>query len=282
MRIQNPSATVGRGMRLAALGVTMLLLAGCATGYSFVQPDTAGSGGYYTSNAPDTGDGYYYHDGTGPYFPATAGWAYYNGAWPYPDPFGWYGGYGYASLFTFGLGISNPWGFPGYWGSWFAGYPFWSCVGTGCTGWRHHHHHAGHRHGNADSAQPWLQPDHPPLSPRVARTAGSALPIAVPDRPLHPQAALAPQAFFRGNFMHAPTKSSTVTGFNPAPTHPAYMLSTPQEPAFTNRRVWPSPVPMVRTMRLHASPIHGIPVMPVVPLAAPPAHVVRVTHSHIP
>ena len=64
-------------LRLAALGAAALLLAGCATGYTFVQPDAAG-GGYYTGTGAYPSSGYYYNDdyGADAWFPGYAGFGY--------------------------------------------------------------------------------------------------------------------------------------------------------------------------------------------------------------
>lgn len=150
---------VARAARLIALGGGILLLAGCATGYSFVQPDVAGSGGYYMGESPYSGQGYYDYYGTGPYYSGTSGYGYYSGAWPYYggayDPYG-YGGYG--SGWTFSLGISNVWNFPGYWGPWYTTvFPSGGCYSWRCGGrhYRHGHHH-GHswRHEDTSSGLP--------------------------------------------------------------------------------------------------------------------------------
>lgn len=150
-----------RAARLLALGAAGLLLAGCATGYALVQPDVAGAGAYYSGDAyagaydggeAYTGTGYYDVWGTGPYYPGTAGFGYYDGSWPYGGAGGWYGlgfSYGYASPFAFGIGFSNVWNFPGYWGPWYApNVAVWGCRWR-CDGhrghyWRHHAGHGGH------------------------------------------------------------------------------------------------------------------------------------------
>src|SRR5690348_9487751 len=146
---------VARAARLIALGGGILLLAGCATGYSFVQPDVAGSGGYNTGESPYSGQGYYDYYGTGPYYSGTSGYGYYSGAWPYYggacDPYG-YGGYG--SGWMFGLGISNVWNFPGYWGPWYTTvFPSGGCYSWRC-GSRHylHDHHHGHSWRHEDTS----------------------------------------------------------------------------------------------------------------------------------
>src|SRR5690348_18474966 len=79
MRGTFSSKAWGRFARAVVLGAGALALAGCATGYAFVQPDVAGGGGYYTSDGPYSGQGYYDDYGTGPYYPGTSGYGYYNG-----------------------------------------------------------------------------------------------------------------------------------------------------------------------------------------------------------
>lgn len=148
--------------RLTALGAGILLLAGCATGYSFVQPDVAGSGGYYTGDGPYSGQGYYDYYGTGPYYPGTSGYGYYNGTWPYGGAYGYYDpdyGYGgYGSGWTFDLGISNVWNFPGYWGPWYTTvFPSGGCYSWRCGSrhYRHgHHHDHSWRHEDTSSSPP--------------------------------------------------------------------------------------------------------------------------------
>lgn len=163
MRRTRRTWAMAHNARLALLGAGVLLLAGCATGYSFVQPDVAGSGSYYTGDGPYSGSGYYDYYGTGPYYPGTSGYGYYNGSWPYSGAFGYYGpGYGYGSQWIFNLGVSNVWNFPGYWGPWYAtGFPSWGCYSWRCGSHRHHHHGSGSwRH---DDTRP---PAAAPTSPR--------------------------------------------------------------------------------------------------------------------
>jgi len=81
MRGTFSSKAWGRVARAVALGAGALVLAGCATGHAFVQPYVAGGGGYYTSDGPYSGQGYYGYPGTG-------GYGYYNGTWPYSYPYG--------------------------------------------------------------------------------------------------------------------------------------------------------------------------------------------------
>ncbi|HKZ09688.1 MAG TPA: hypothetical protein VJL61_03160 [Rhodanobacteraceae bacterium] len=227
--------------RAAALGTGALALAGCATGYAFVQPDVAGGGGYYTSDAPYSGQGYYDYYGTGPYYPGTSGYGYYNGTSPYSNPFGWYGGYGdygYWPSFTFNLGISNVWNFPGYWGPWYS-------TGWGCARWDCGHHGRHHHHDRnpvaSDSPRPWLKPDHPPVPPS-SRVSGLSVPAPARSmerfanrRPL-PSARFAPHDFARG-------PAGRIR--NPALATPTPAMATPRVPVETesaNRRPLAGPV----------------------------------------
>jgi hypothetical protein len=168
MRQIHQKQAAARVARLTALGAGILLLAGCATGYSFVQPDVAGSGGYYTSEGPYpySGQGYYDDYGTGPYYSGTSGYGYYNGTWPYDGAYGYYGpGYGYGPQWTFNVGISNVWNFPGYWGPWYtAGFPLGGCYSWRCGG-RHYRH--GHHHNGSGS---WRHDDTSTSPPDVAQT----------------------------------------------------------------------------------------------------------------
>ena len=227
--------------RVVALGTGALALAGCATGYAFVQPDVAGGGGYYTSDAPYSGQGSLYY-GTGPYYPGTSGYGYYNGTSPYSNPFGWYDGYGdygYWPSFTFNLGISNVWNFPGYWGPWYS-------TGWGCARWDcgHHgrrHHHHDHNPVASGSPRPWLKPDHPPVPPS---SRSEDLSVPSPARPMGrfanrrplPSARFAPHDFARG--------SAGRIG-RPALDAPRPAMATPRVPVeteFANRRPLAVPV----------------------------------------
>lgn len=148
MRETTPTRVGARMARMAAMGAGILLLAGCATGYSFVQPGVAGSGGYYTSE-PYSGQGYYDY-GTGPYA-GTSGYGYYDGSWPYGGAYGYYdpGYFGYGSQWSFNVGISNVWDFPGYWGPWYStGSPVWGCPSWRCGGHLYRHGHRGDWHGH--------------------------------------------------------------------------------------------------------------------------------------
>jgi hypothetical protein len=153
-----------RFVRVILLAAGVLALAGCASGYSFVQPGTTGAGGYYTSDGPYPAPGHYYDD--------TA----YD---PYDAGFG-YGGL-YDPSFAFGLGFGSVcgWSCGGYYGGW----PWY--YGGGYHGKRRHHGH--HRHGDpvasGPSPRPWRHPDHAPV-PTNTGARGATLPIAVPERPL--------------------------------------------------------------------------------------------------
>jgi len=153
--------------RVTLLVAGVLALAGCAAGYSFVQPDAGGAGSYYTSDGPYPAPAYYYDDGIGAYGPYGAGFGYGNL---------------YGPSLTLDLGLGNPcgWSCGGYYGGW----P-WYYGGAGYYGRRWHHGH--HRHGDpiasGPSPRPWLRPDHPRVPPpQVVR--GATPPIAVPERPM--------------------------------------------------------------------------------------------------
>lgn len=289
MRNPDRLGLLGTITRLGLLGAGVMLLAGCATGYSFVQPDMTGSGGYYTGDNPYTSQGYYDYYGTGPYYPGTSGWGYYNGTWPYSNPYGWYGGYGYGSSWTFGFGVSNVWGFPGYWGPWYSSN--WGCGGWyGCGGWRHHRHHNHHdRHDHDPAApKPWLKPDHPPVPPRIARDAGSAGPIAMPTRPMVRRPVegfanrrpLGVEALVPGDFVHAPIHRPVAAGLDRMPMRPAYMPRVPEESAFANRREMPV-MTMPRTTVPVARPVFRPAPAPTVPVVSPPPHNARTPQTRI-
>lgn len=162
MRKTTGRRTAVRSARLAALGAGILLLAGCATGYSFVQPEGGGSGAYYTSE-PYSGQGYYDYDGTGPYYAGTGGYGYYDGTWPYGGGYGYYdpGYYGYGSEWSFDVGISNAWNFPWYGGPWYTtGFPSWGCYSWRCGShyYRHGHHNDWNHHHDHDSGS-WRHGD---------------------------------------------------------------------------------------------------------------------------
>jgi hypothetical protein len=250
-----------------ALGAGVLTLAGCATGYSFVQPDVAGSGGYYTGDVPYPGQGYYDDYGTGPYYPGTSGYGYYNGTSPYSYSFGgFYGDYGYWPSFTFGLGISDVWNFPGYWGPWYStSVPNWGC-GRGCRHDRHHHHshHDHHDPVAAVPPRPWLKPDHAPVPPRRGRDFAPR--DAMPERPMErfatrrplPSAAFAP---------HDPGRSPVDRGA--AERFMARPVAMPHGWAgsgFTNRPT----IPVAARQDFHAAPPRPISRPAPVSRSAPP------------
>ncbi|HET7563339.1 MAG TPA: hypothetical protein VFJ87_13255 [Rhodanobacteraceae bacterium] len=164
---------------IALLAAGALLLAGCATGYRYVQPDAAGSGGYYTSDRAYSGAGYYDYYDTGPYYGGTSGWGYYNGSQPYAwvnGGFGGYGGWGYWPGINFGFGVSSVWNYPGYWGPWYASYPplWWGCHYRHCGHYRTHSGGAEHaQYLGVMSLRPELPSSGTP-SPQTAR--GVALP----------------------------------------------------------------------------------------------------------
>jgi hypothetical protein len=182
----------GAWTTLARAGVlgAAVALAGCATGYALVQPDAAGSGAYYTSGEPYSGQGYYDDYGTGPYYPGTDGYGYYNGTGPYLNPWYWgyYGSYGYWPSFGFSVGFSNVWDFPGYWGPWYST-GWWGCGHRDC-GHRHGHHHDHHGDPVTTSPRPWLKPDDPRVPPRWRH--GAEPPVRVPARPAEDFATLRP------------------------------------------------------------------------------------------
>ncbi|TAN02967.1 MAG: hypothetical protein EPN36_14600 [Rhodanobacteraceae bacterium] len=206
----------GRLARCAVALVGAVVLAGCATGYAYVQPNVAGSGGYYTSDNTYTGQGYYDWYGTGPYYPGTSGWGYYNGSSPYAGAFGWfdndYDDFGFP--FFFNLGISNVWGFPGYWGPWYSlNFPIWGCR-DGC--WRRHHrrghwrHDGLHAHDPHDPHPAVIAHLSPPPGLKLERTAIAPhwryymvhpTPKSVEARPLD-SARFAPRDFVRAPAQH--------------------------------------------------------------------------------
>lgn len=248
MRGTFSSRAWGSLARVVALGAGAWVLAGCATGYAFVQPDVAGGGGYYTSDGPYPGPGYGAYYGAGPYYPGTGGYGYYHGTYPYADPFGWYGGlygnYGYWPSFGFNLGISNGWNFPGYRGPWYS-------TGWGCARWRcghdgrgRHHHHDDHDPVTSGSPRPWLEPDHPPVPPG---SRGAARSDREPARPMErfanrrplPSARFAPRDFVRVPVDRMGSRTSNRT---PAPD--VAMPRMPAETGFAHRR--PGAVPPAR------------------------------------
>ena len=200
--------------RVTLLVAGVLALAGCAAGYSFVQPDAGGAGSYYTSDGPYPAPAYYYDDGIGAYGPYGAGFGYGNL---------------YGPSLTFGLGLGNPcgWSCGGYYGGW----P-WYYGGAGYYGKRWHHGH--HRHGDpiasGPSPRPWLRPDHPRVPPpQVVR--GATPPIAVPERPM---GGLANRRMLE-SASFAPRDIERVSQPSSIPDRPAY--AAPQPPALAGRPV---------------------------------------------
>jgi len=198
--------------RVTLLVAGALALAGCAAGYSFVQPGAAGAGDYYTSDGPYPAPGYYYDAGMGTYDPYGAGFGY---------------GSVYGPSFTLGFGSACGWSCAGYYGGW----P-WYYSGAGYYGRRWHHGH--HRHGDpiasGPSPRPWLRPDHPRVPPpQVVR--GATPPIAVPERPregLASRRMLESASFSPRDIERVPQPASI-------PERPAY--ATPQPPALAERPI---------------------------------------------
>ncbi|MGH8183429.1 MAG: hypothetical protein ACREPH_07210, partial [Rhodanobacteraceae bacterium] len=281
------SGTWGRLARYAAAVAGTMALAGCATGYAYVQPN-AGSGGYYTSDDAYTGQGYYDYYGTGPYYPGTSGWGYYNGTSPYAGVFGWYGDggyYGYGSPFVFNLGISNVWGFPGYWGPWYSlGFPIWGCW-NGC--WRHHHHgHWRHDrwHGHADpgrhdsmiahlSPPHGLRPERLQVSPRWHRGSARPSPDFASRRPLE-SASFAPHADARMRIR----RPIAIPRFNGVAGGRAWNPPMPESRAFAPSRIAPPPSPVAMP---HDAPAPRT-IFRAAPAARPPARTSRTPAVRIP
>ena len=248
MRETKQRPTWVRLMRVAAFGAGTLLLAGCATGYSFVQPDVAGSGGYYTGQEPYSGQGYYDDYGTGPYYPGTSGYGYYNGSYPYSNPYGYYGGnYGYGPQWLFNVGISSVWDFPGYWGPWYTtSFPLWGCYSWRC-GYRHHRHRHGQGHDH-DGSKSWLEPDDVAIPPRLAR---GTPPVRVPSRPVAQQpdegfanrGPVSAANFQHDRFVHAPRRHVDER-FIETPAGPTYSQRVPDESTFVDSRALPAELPM--------------------------------------
>jgi hypothetical protein len=195
--------------RITLLAAGALALAGCAAGYSLVQPGMGGAGSYYTSDGPYAAPAYSYGYG--------------------PDAYGPYGAnYGYGSLygpsFTFGLGLGSVcgWSCGGYYGAW----P-WYVGAVRHHGGRHHgHHHHDDPVASNPSPRPWLSPDHAPVPPRGA-TRSLARPSAVPERPMEAtgnRRMLDSAAF-------APRGEVRMPGPERIPDRPAY----PAAPGFAER-----------------------------------------------
>lgn len=218
MRGTSGSGAWGHAARIAVPAAAMLVLAGCMADYAYVQPNVAGSGGYYTSDGPYSSRTSLYY-GTGSY--------------------GYYGGYdGYEDWPGSSFGFSDPWDFPGYWGPWYSiGVPVRGCW-DGCRhGWRHHDHHW--QHGEHDpvatsSPRPWLKHDRPRVPPGVRDAEPSTrMPVPPVDRFANrrppPSARFAPRDFAR-----APDSRMTGDRFD-VPVRPVSRV--PAEPDFTSRRM---------------------------------------------
>ncbi|MGH8126195.1 MAG: hypothetical protein ACREPK_10165 [Rhodanobacteraceae bacterium] len=230
-------------------------------GYVYVQPDAANGGGYYTGDLTYSGQGYYDYYGTGPYYPGTSGYGYYNGTYPYYGAFGWEGGYAgdygylggypYVSRFTFNIGISNVWNFPGYWGPWYSTViPIWRCRHRGCTryGWRgqRHQHGQGGQHHAGD--QRW--PRQGTATPNEAMATGTLAlnpqvqaEIARTRRLVKPLPTLLPPGQYGYGYRRASTsfvrddtaRMSVRTRTAATPARPAY-FAHPLNPAVANQR----------------------------------------------
>lgn len=242
MRRTFRSGAWSRLARIAILGAGVLALAGCAAGYSFVQPGTGAAGSYYTSDGSYPVPGYYYDDSIGAYDSYGAGFGY---------------GSIYGPSFTFGLGFGSPcgWSCAGYYGG-----GLWYYGGAGYYGRRRHHghHHHGDPVASGPSPRPWLRPDHARVPPPHI-TRGATPPIAVPERPVEGLASrrtLDSAAF-------APRGVDRV----PRPTgladRPAYV--TPQPRAFVERPMttrMATPHDFARPAAPTAAPMHVAPPPP--------------------
>ncbi|MGH8144925.1 MAG: hypothetical protein ACREPY_01210 [Rhodanobacteraceae bacterium] len=191
-------------VRAAALVCSAVLLVGCVMPSAYVQPNANGSGGYYTSASPYTGQGYYDAYGTGPYYAGTSGWDYYGGEPSYTGAFGYYGGYaGYGAWprFAFGIGISSIWDFPSYWGPWYTTtLPFWGrCRHRYCGRYRYHHHYDT----RGGAPRPWLHRDRALVSPLAHATR-----VYRPSVDLADNRAARVAAFAHDHFVHAPVRQN--------------------------------------------------------------------------
>lgn len=214
MRKTNRSEAWDRLARIVAVVAGALALAGCAAGYSFVQPGTGGAGSYYTSDGLYPAPGYYYADAIGAY-----------------DPYGEGFGYGslYGSSFTFGLGLGSfcGWSCGGYYGGW----P-WYYGGAGYYGRRHHgHHHHGDPVAASPASRPWLHPDHPRVPPSHL-ASDAPPPIAVPERPMESLASR--RTLESASF--APRGASRIGQPAATPDRPGYFMA-PRPPAFVDRPI---------------------------------------------
>lgn len=229
--------------RVTLLAAGMLALAGCATGYSLVQPDASDAGSYYTSDGPSQPPAYHYDYGAGAY-----------------DPYGPDYGYGslYGSSFTFGLGLAGVCGrsCAGYYGGW----P-WYNGGIRYHGWRHHrHHHRDDHVASNPSPRPWLHPDHARVPPRGV-AGGTTPPFAVPDRPIElDSTAFAPHGGVRmprpAGIPDRPAYPAPKSGFaeRPMQVMAPHDFARPAARGPTPARVAPSaprnnPAPLIRIPR---------------------------------
>lgn len=276
MRRMFRSKAWDRLVPVAILGAGVLALAGCATGYSFVQPAVVDSGGYYTSDGPYSG--YYDNDAAGSYGPDIGDFGY-DGF----DGFGYDAVYGPSFTFGLGLGSACGWTCAGFYGGWpwYAtgfGYPYgW---GWHRTDRRHHRrHHAGPDPVVSNtSPHSWLNHDHPSISPPMRR--GSTPPIAVPARPVEDFAHRRPlgsAAFAPHEFVRAPTqRPGDATRPTALSAGPAYISSMPAAPVFGRGQFEPRSVPMTTPHTYsYSAPAAGIRASP----APPPA---RARDSKIP
>jgi hypothetical protein len=256
----------GRLGRVIALGMGVLLLAGCTAGSSFVQPDAAGAGSYYTSEGAYAAPGYYYDESPGDYY--------------YPGESG--SGYGtiYGPSLTFGLGFGDPCG----WGcgtGYFGGWPWYYGGGVYPYHRRGHHRRGTYHHrgdpdtvGSTPTPRPWLKPDHPRVPPHVAHVAGA--PMSVPAQPArrladrHPlgSASFAPHAFEHAR-MPRPRMS-------PRPAAPMEQPALATRPA-THAFATPPPRP-ARVTAPHFAPPSARPAPPM-RVAPPPAPPPRTDHA---
>lgn len=221
------------------LGVGVLALAGCATGYSFVQPDAGDAGGYYTSAESYTAPGYVDDGAFGTY-----------------DPYAGFGDYGlYGPSLTFGLGLGSACGWSC--GNYYGGWP-WYYGEAGYYGWRHHHGHHHHHDPVATtrSPRPWLKPDPVRIAPSPG-ARGSAPPIAVPDRSMAGLASRHPLE----STTFAPRRGiGAIPQPAKVPGRPAYMEPDPS--AATNRPMPIRPAPshdFARPAGPAAAPMHAAP-----------------------
>lgn len=225
MRRMFRSKAWGRLASVAALVAGVLALAGCATGYAFVQPGTADSGGYYTSDGPYPGQGY--GNGISPYYLGPGDFGYYD-----------FGGFGYDTVygpsFTFGLGFGSAcgWTCAGFYGGWpwyYPGFGYPYALGWYRTGHGHHRRHRGGRDPVAGTTpNRRLTPDHAPV-PFAGHRPVEALaqPVeALANRRALDSASFAPHDFVRTP-IRLPATSPRAMGM---PAEPAYLSSTPEAP----------------------------------------------------